>query len=341
MVNAVDFPGTYVRRVIDDELDDLFAQLPALLLDGPKSVGKTATATQRCRSIHQLDVAAQREIVDADPAIVGRDPAPLLIDEWQRVPAVFDAVRRLVDNDPLEVASCSPVPRRPPRLTPGLDGSRPCACARSRCTSGSPPAGRVVSPTARWQRRSRGQKRAHPHRVRRRDRRRRPPRDASPQRPTTRPATRQLHRPDRRPRPPRGRLQRSPTGHRARLTTRLRSSNGHDDIVGQDPRRGNERSRRQTSQDDDPAIHRAAHRASGPRPRSCLDPIEQPSQLSHRGAQTSPRRPRAGGSAGQNQCLPTSDRGRSISCDPSGRDVSRRAVRISRRPLDSNLRAEL
>ena len=100
MVNPVDFLGAYVRRVIDDELDDLFAQLPALLLDGPKGVGKTATATQRCRAIRQLDVAAEREIVEADPAIVGRDPAPLLIDEWQRVPAVFDAVRRLVDHDP-------------------------------------------------------------------------------------------------------------------------------------------------------------------------------------------------------------------------------------------------
>lgn len=100
MSDPVGFLGTYVRRVIDDELDDLFAQLPALLLDGPKGVGKTATATQRCRSIRQLDVAAEREIVEAEPAIIGRDPAPLLIDEWQRVPAVFDAVRRLVDRDP-------------------------------------------------------------------------------------------------------------------------------------------------------------------------------------------------------------------------------------------------
>lgn len=99
-MNHLDFLGSYVRRVIDDELDDLFAQLPALLIDGPKGVGKTATATQRCRSIRQLDVSAEREIVEAEPAIVGRDPAPLLIDEWQRVPEVFDAVRRLVDNDP-------------------------------------------------------------------------------------------------------------------------------------------------------------------------------------------------------------------------------------------------
>lgn len=100
MASGVDFLGAYVRRVIDDEIDELFAQLPAVLLDGPKGVGKTATATQRCRSVRRLDVASEREIVEADPAIIGRDPAPLLIDEWQRVPAVFDAVRRLVDDDP-------------------------------------------------------------------------------------------------------------------------------------------------------------------------------------------------------------------------------------------------
>jgi predicted AAA+ superfamily ATPase len=100
MGGHVDFVGGYVRRVIDDEIDELFAQLPALLLDGPKGVGKTASAAQRCRSIRRLDVASEREIVEADPAIIGRDPAPLLIDEWQRVPAVFDAVRRLVDDDP-------------------------------------------------------------------------------------------------------------------------------------------------------------------------------------------------------------------------------------------------
>lgn len=100
MANRVDFLGAYVRRIIDDEIDELFGQLPALLLDGPKGVGKTATATQRCRSIRRLDVASEREIVEADPAIIGRDAAPLLIDEWQRVPAVFDAVRRHVDDDP-------------------------------------------------------------------------------------------------------------------------------------------------------------------------------------------------------------------------------------------------
>lgn len=100
MVATTSFMGTYVRRLIDDELDELFGQLPAILLDGPKGVGKTATALQRCRTVRRLDVGADRSVVEADPAVVAAGDPPVLVDEWQRVPAVWDAVRRLVDDDP-------------------------------------------------------------------------------------------------------------------------------------------------------------------------------------------------------------------------------------------------
>ena len=100
MTSTVSFVHTYVRRVVDDELDELFAQLPAILLDGPKGVGKTETARRRCHTIRRLDTGSQRDIVDADPLIVGSDTPPVLIDEWQRAPAVLDAVRQLVDDDP-------------------------------------------------------------------------------------------------------------------------------------------------------------------------------------------------------------------------------------------------
>ncbi|MEY2945840.1 MAG: hypothetical protein RL243_600, partial [Actinomycetota bacterium] len=36
----------YVRRHIDERLDVLLPHLPAILLDGPKGVGKTLTALQ-------------------------------------------------------------------------------------------------------------------------------------------------------------------------------------------------------------------------------------------------------------------------------------------------------
>ena len=88
----------YRRRVIDDELDEVFGPLPALALEGPKGVGKTASGQRRVETVVRLDDPAQQEIARADVARVLDAPAPVLLDEWQRVPAVWDAVRRAVDD---------------------------------------------------------------------------------------------------------------------------------------------------------------------------------------------------------------------------------------------------
>ncbi len=90
--------GEYVRRVIDDELDALFPHLPAILIDGPKAVGKTSTALQRAKSIHRLHRPAERLIAQADPELLLVGESPILIDEWQCVPSVWDAVKTDVDN---------------------------------------------------------------------------------------------------------------------------------------------------------------------------------------------------------------------------------------------------
>lgn len=89
----------YTRRTIDDELDALFQELPAIVLDGPKGVGKTTTALQRARTVRRLDRTSELAVVEADPDIISTDEKPVLIDEWQRWPEVFDVVRRLVDQD--------------------------------------------------------------------------------------------------------------------------------------------------------------------------------------------------------------------------------------------------
>ena len=90
----------YIRRVVDEELDEVLSGVAAVALEGPKAVGKTATALQRARTVHELDDPAQREIVAADPARLLGGTTPILIDEWQRVPASWDFVRRSVDQSP-------------------------------------------------------------------------------------------------------------------------------------------------------------------------------------------------------------------------------------------------
>ena len=89
----------YQRRIIDDELDELLPHLPAIAIEGPKGVGKTETAKQRAATILKLDEPAEASLLDADPQRLEREPAPILIDEWQRFPRSWDLVRRSVDEN--------------------------------------------------------------------------------------------------------------------------------------------------------------------------------------------------------------------------------------------------
>jgi predicted AAA+ superfamily ATPase len=89
----------YRHRVLDDELDMLLDALPAVAIDGAKAVGKTSTSQARARSVVALDSRQVREAVAADPESILIRPRPVLIDEWQKVPEVWDVVRRAVDRD--------------------------------------------------------------------------------------------------------------------------------------------------------------------------------------------------------------------------------------------------
>ena len=89
----------YLKRLVDAEIDELFEGLPAISVEGPKGVGKTATAQRRARTVLALDEDEVRELLAADSSRLDRSPQPVLIDEWQRYPAVWDLVRRSVDRD--------------------------------------------------------------------------------------------------------------------------------------------------------------------------------------------------------------------------------------------------
>lgn len=88
----------YVPRTLDGELDALLGLAPAIAIEGPKGVGKTATARQRAQHTRLLDEAEQRALVEADPRFRDMGPGTVLLDEWQRLPQVWDSVRRRVDE---------------------------------------------------------------------------------------------------------------------------------------------------------------------------------------------------------------------------------------------------
>ncbi|WP_343708776.1 AAA family ATPase [Mycobacterium sp.] len=66
----------------------------------PEGSGKTTTAEQRVVGLLRLDAKPNSEAVHADPGLLLTRPRPLLIDEWQQVPEVWDVVRRAVDASP-------------------------------------------------------------------------------------------------------------------------------------------------------------------------------------------------------------------------------------------------
>ena len=89
----------YRRRIIDDLLDEVLPGLAAISLEGAKGVGKTATASERARTIVSLEETAERATIMADPGRLNTMASPVLIDEWQLEPSLWDHVRRAVDAD--------------------------------------------------------------------------------------------------------------------------------------------------------------------------------------------------------------------------------------------------
>ncbi|WP_265521586.1 ATP-binding protein [Oerskovia flava] len=88
----------YRRRVLDTVLDDLQPALRAVVIQGAKGVGKTATASRRARTVIRLDREVERTSFAAQPELIAELPGPVLIDEWQRWPESWDVVRRAVDD---------------------------------------------------------------------------------------------------------------------------------------------------------------------------------------------------------------------------------------------------
>lgn len=90
------------RRVEAVALDRLREE-PVVLLQGPRSVGKSTLlrrlANETGARLLDLDDVATRDAVASDPATFVAGPEPVFIDEYQRVPLVLDAVKAELNRD--------------------------------------------------------------------------------------------------------------------------------------------------------------------------------------------------------------------------------------------------
>lgn len=89
----------YIERVVDSQIERKLHALGAVVIEGAKACGKTVTAQQHAASEVRLDVdEASRQAAALDPPSVLDGPTPRLIDEWQLEPAIWNHVRRAIDD---------------------------------------------------------------------------------------------------------------------------------------------------------------------------------------------------------------------------------------------------
>lgn len=92
----------YKKRICDGLLSRKLAGVGAVLLEGPKWCGKTTTCERLARSVLYMGDPETREktrqiaSIDINALLAGARPR--LIDEWQEVPRLWDAIRFKVDH---------------------------------------------------------------------------------------------------------------------------------------------------------------------------------------------------------------------------------------------------
>ena len=92
----------YLPRIIDKEVDESLDVAGALCIEGCKWCGKTRTSEHHSKSVIYIGDPAggysNRTLARISPLSVLNGESPRLIDEWQEVPPLWDAVRSEVDK---------------------------------------------------------------------------------------------------------------------------------------------------------------------------------------------------------------------------------------------------
>ena len=96
-------PDGYRRRLAEDRICRSLRSAGAVSIEGPKNCGKTWCARSLSNSEYSLvdpeNNFLNLRLAKEDPAAALEGEEPHLIDEWQDVPKIWDAVRFTVDRD--------------------------------------------------------------------------------------------------------------------------------------------------------------------------------------------------------------------------------------------------
>ena len=92
----------YKPRIIDSTVERYLKLFGAVCIEGPKWCGKTWTSSHHCKSDFMIgdpeNNFQNRRLAELSPDLVLAGETPRLLDEWQEVPSIWDAVRYKVDE---------------------------------------------------------------------------------------------------------------------------------------------------------------------------------------------------------------------------------------------------
>ena len=91
-------PKEYKARLLDATLERRLKGFGAVEVAGTKFCGKTWTSMTHANSIVHIDDDTVKQMVETDASLALEGERVHVIDEWQDVPKIWDAVRREVDE---------------------------------------------------------------------------------------------------------------------------------------------------------------------------------------------------------------------------------------------------
>ena len=90
-------------RRLGEVVEGRFTEEPVVVLNGPRTVGKSTLlgelARRLGRPVIDCDELATRAAVRSDPARFVESDQPVLIDEYQHVPELLDAIKAQLNRD--------------------------------------------------------------------------------------------------------------------------------------------------------------------------------------------------------------------------------------------------
>lgn len=88
----------YIDRLVDKKIDEYLSVFGAVSIEGPKWCGKTWASLNHANSAVYLDEEEAQEKAKLSLELILNNDKPELIDEWNLIPQIWDAVRRKCDE---------------------------------------------------------------------------------------------------------------------------------------------------------------------------------------------------------------------------------------------------